>query len=140
MKIIKVLSLAMLALVFVMGSACKYEEGPALSLRTKTARLTGTWKVEKWISNNGTESKPDANDESTWTLTKDNEVTLKVNLFGQTGEAKGDWEWIDSKEGVRITLDYGSFKTSEDYTILRLKNDELWIKDEDGDQTHLIPA
>lgn len=141
MKTIKILSLAMLAMVFVMGSACKYEEGPALSLRTKTARLTGTWKVEKWVSSNGTESTPDSNDNSTWTLDKDNNVTIKTEIFGQTATIDGTWDWINSKEGIRVTLDFGSFGSdTEDYTILRLKNDELWIKDKDGDQTHLIPA
>jgi hypothetical protein len=141
MKTLKVLSLAMLAMVFVMGSACKYEEGPALSLRTKTARLTGTWKAEKYIDKDGTETKPDANDKTTWTLDKDNKVKVRVEVFGQSSTFDGTWEWIKSKEGVRITIDYGQFGSdSQDFTILRLKNTELWMQDDDGDQIHLIPA
>jgi hypothetical protein len=141
MKKIKLLSLAMLAMVFVMGSACKYEEGPALSLRTKTARLAGTWKVEKYIDNDGEESTPDAEDNSTWTFTKENTIEVSVSFLGQTTTFDGTWEWINSKEGVRVTIDYGSLGSeSDDITILRLKNDELWTQDEDGDQTHFIPA
>lgn len=141
MKKIKVLSLAMLAMTFIMGSACKYEEGPALSLRTKTARLAGTWKVEKFIDNDGEESTPNENDNSTWTITKENTFELKTEFFGQSATFEGTWDWINSKEGIRITIDYGALGEDDtDYTILRLKNDELWIQDEDGDQTHLIPA
>jgi len=140
MKTLKVLSLAMLAMVFVMSSACKYEEGPALSLRTKTARLTGTWKAEKFIDKNGAESTPDTNDNSTWTIEKDNKFSIKSDFFGQTTTFNGTWDWTDSKEGISVTIDFGIGTNTVVYTILRLKNKELWIQDEDGDQTHFVPA
>lgn len=140
MKTIKIILLAMLAMVLVMGSACKYEEGPALSLRTKTARLTGTWKIEKYIGIDGTESKPDADDNTTWTLGKDNKLTVSAEFFGQPATIDGTWEWINNKEGVRLTLFLSEFDSdTQEFTILRLKNTELWLTEEGG-QIHFIPA
>jgi len=140
MKTVKFLSITLLAFVFVLGSCNKYEEGPALSLRTKKARLAGVWKIEKFVDSDGTTSYPEGDDNGTIEYTKDNEVKAAFTLFGVQAVISGEWEFINDKEWLRVILDYNGEKEVEDSKILRLKNDELWLEDTDGDQTHFIPA
>ena len=138
MKTIKVLSLAMLALVFVMGSACKYEEGPALSLRTKKARISGEWKIDKAFDENGEEVELDEfSKASTQEFTKDNDYTVRIE-----GDEflEGTWEFSDDKEKVIIKFEFFGETQTNEIRILRLKNNELWLEGEDGDVSHLIPA
>ncbi|PHR45439.1 MAG: hypothetical protein COA32_13420 [Fluviicola sp.] len=138
MKTIKILSLALLAMTFVLGSCSKYEEGPAFSLRTKKARLAGEWKADKYIDSNGNEEN--ANDDGTIEFTKDNTFIVKSGNFSTTGT----WEFTKDKEYVETEFTYTSggvtVTETNESKILRLKNDELWLEDEDGDQTHYVPA
>lgn len=140
MKTVKFLSIALLAVTFVLGSCSKYEEGPALSLRTKKARLAGVWKVEKFVDNDGSTSYPDSDDNGTIEYTKDNDVKAAYTIFGVQAVISGEWEFIKDKEWLRVILDFNGEKEVEESKILRLKNDELWLEDEDGDQTHFVPA
>lgn len=138
MKTIKILSLALLAMTFVLGSCSKYEEGPAFSLRTKKARLAGEWKADKYIDSNGNEEN--ANDDGTIEFTKDNTFIVKSGNFSTTGT----WEFTKDKEYLETEFTYTSggvtVTETNESKILRLKNDELWLEDEDGDQTHYVPA
>lgn len=133
MKTFRILSLAILSVAFVMGSCSKYEEGPALSLRTKKARITGEWEVEKYVSSDGTESEPSENDDSTVELEKDG--TYKVN--SPFGTVEGTWEFSDDKESIKTTFSQGGFSQTFTEKIIRLTNKEFWIEDSDGDQTHM---
>lgn len=141
MKSLKLFSFALLAVVFILGSSCnKYEEGPSVSLLTKKARLVGVWKVEKYVEADGEQSTPSSNDESTWEFKKDGKFIAIAAGGGFSQTTEGTWEFANDKESVKITFTSGSISYSETSKILRLKNKELWIQDEDGDQTHLIPA
>lgn len=140
MKTVKFLSIALLAVAFVLGSCSKYEEGPALSLRTKKARLAGVWKVEKYVLEDGSSSSPDSDDDGTVEFTKDGEAKATFSFFGTPTTITGEWEFIKDKEWLRVSYEVGGQTDSEDSKILRLKNDELWLEDEDGFQTHYVPA
>ena len=53
MKTLKLTTL-LLALALIFGStSCKYEDGPGISLRSKTARVAGEWEVNKTIETDG---------------------------------------------------------------------------------------
>lgn len=141
MKSLKLFSFALLAVVFVLGTSCgKYEEGPAFSLLTKKSRLVGKWKVEKHVDADGTESTPSANDESTWEFVKDGKFVAISAGGGFSQTTNGTWEFTDDKESVKITFTSGSISYTDTSKIIKLKNKELWLEDEDGDQTHMIPA
>lgn len=141
MKSLKLFSFALLAMVFVLGTSCgKYEEGPGFSLRTKKARLAGVWKAEKYVSSNGTSVPASSNDNSTWEFEKDGSMTLKVDEDGFSFTASGTWEFVKDKEYIKTTIEFFGQTETDEMKIVRLTNKELWIEDEDGDQTHLIPA
>ena len=125
MKNLRILSLAVLAVTFVLGSCSKYEEGPALSLRTKKARVANTWKADKYVSQDGTETQ--ANDESTSEYTKDGNVTITSGSFS----FNGTWEFNSDKTGIITTFEQGGVSSSSTSIIIKLKNDEMWITDEE---------
>ncbi len=140
MKRIAKLTLVALFISGLAFTSCKkYEEGPAISLRTKTARLTGTWEVEKTIVN-GEESTDDMNTEIT--IEKDGTGEVSMEYDGQTMTTDIEWEFGDKKESLKVrTKDMdGAWDDWEESDILRLTNDECWLLDDsDGEEieTHL---
>jgi hypothetical protein len=123
-----------------LGSCSKYEESPAFSLRIKKARLAGVWKVEKYVYSDGTAPYVNSDDNGTIKYTKDNKVNKFFTFFGIQLEVSGEWKFIKDKEWLRVTLDLNGQEVIEDSKILRLKNDELWLEDANGKETHYVPA
>lgn len=121
--------MAILALMIavVMPSCKKYEEGPTLSLRSKTARLVNEWKIEKVLIN-AIDVSATYNEQYTGFVMniKDNNTVVFTytdnNNEPVTWEAQ--WDFNSDKTGLIITTN-GIAVTHE---ILRLKNDELWLK------------
>ena len=55
-------------------------------------------------------------------------------FLGTTSTTKYTWELTDSKKKISLTdVDDGEVTSDE---ILRLTNDEMWIKDSDGDKIY----
>lgn len=119
--------------LLLMGVSCgKYEDGPGFSLRSKKARVANEWKVEyAYDFEDQVETTTDFAGE-VWVLSKDGSY-LKM----EDGETKktGTWDFISDKEEIAI-----SFPTDIDkYTILRLKENEMWIKDHE-EEIHFVPV
>ena len=118
-------------------SCSKYEDGPAFSLRSKKARLVGEWEVVKITDASGMSYS------NTYDITmefeKDGDFTMTASYsystYSYSYSQTGDWEWADDKEAVSISLD-GSNVTSE-WTILKLKNNELDFRDSDNTKMEL---
>ncbi len=119
-------SLGMIALL----SACgKYEEGPGFTVLTKKARLTGIWDAQEYVSSTGSTSTD--NDDATIEFTKSGTCLVNSNDPNFPFSISGTWEFVSDKEKVKLTF-AGS---SDEFTIMRLTNSELWAKDSDGDIT-----
>ncbi len=120
-----------LLLILALGftSSCKYEEGPFISLRTKKERVANTWQVEKIIQDDGDEFSGDDVPDTEYTFTKDGK-------FKVDGNHVGSWEFTNSKEKIRFEFAGGSSESE----ILKLKEKELWVENDDGDETHYEPA
>jgi hypothetical protein len=127
-KIGKFYALVFFAAFALIFSGCsKYEDGPAISLLTKTARLTGEWEVVEI-------DQEELGSDETMTLTFDKNgdfsMYYKYSYEGYefTFDEKGDWVWADGKEVVEVTVDGERM----DFEILRLTDSELWCEDEDN--------
>lgn len=126
-------------LILLLITSCKkYSEGPALSLRTKKERLTNHWKAEKILVNNVDKTS----DFSVVKIhfEKDGKYYEHSVSNQQSYTQSGLWNFTYGKEHVFISYDSG---TGNDFTIIRLKEKELWFID-DGDpdniiEVHLIP-
>ena len=100
-------------------SCNKYEDGPLFSLRTKKARLTGTWKLEKV---NGT--SPPFEMQLEFEFEKDGDYT-ESQTFG-TGimsdtTITGEWEFREDGEDLYLEHEGGG----DYYNINRLTMNEL---------------
>lgn len=110
----------------------KYEEGPSLSLRSKKARVANEWRVEyAYDLEDGEINTSDFTGE-TWEFTKKGEwIEREYGVI----EKSGTWEFISDKESIKITkpnnVDY--------YNILKLKENEMWLRDGD-EELHLVPV
>ena len=111
-------------------SSCKYEEGPKISLKSKTKRLTGDWDVKTL------QGEPVAAEVTDYIFTfeEDGDCSVYKKLVddGITYEstAKGDWEWSDDKKTLYIEYDQST--TGDTFNLLRLAKDEINATDVDG--------
>ena len=129
-----IIGLACTTLVFVNGCK-KYDEGPALSLKGKKARVANEWKIEyAYDYNDNIDVTSDYSGE-TWDFTKKGEFTEKDN--GVVDKA-GTWEFVSDKEAIQVNIT-GTGSSTETYTILKLKEKEMWLKDKD-EELHLVPS
>ena len=131
MKKVSLLLTVIVAVTLMFSNCGKYEEGPAISFRTKTARVANDWVIEKYIVDG---EEQDISWFSGYVLTLEKDGTGRYTFKGSSEEIK--WEFDSSKEKLGITDADKSFEDDDYETILKLKNDEMWIKDEDGDEVH----
>ena len=110
-------------------TSCKYEDGPKISLKSKTARLAQNWDV-KTIDGESLGS------ELSYELDFDKDggvdATISFSYYGYSGEydMKGDWEWGSKKESVILDLD----GDVTEFEITKLTSSELnWEYDYDGE-------
>ena len=112
-------------------SCGKYDEGPGLSLRSKTGRLAGDWKVEKSTVSNalGSINNTATYDGYTWTFEKDGAATFKYGAFTSVAT----WKFNDDKSIVIMT--YSVTGSVDSMPLTRLTNKEFWTKEVYGGST-----
>jgi hypothetical protein len=124
----------------VMTSCSKYEEGPSLSLRSKKARLAGEWSVSN-VTLNGTDVTslflPSGTTYS-MTIEKDGTWTSSYASSGFSSTEAGTWEFVDSKENLKIVTTGSSDTDGDTSTIVMLKNKELKLKDVSGSDVTIM--
>jgi hypothetical protein len=124
-NILKLSAVALIAAASIV--ACKkYEEGPSMSLRSKKGRVAGTWTVEKATSN-GTDM---TSFYSGFEMTFEKDGTYSSKFGSNT--TTGTWEFIDSKEAIKMTYTSGNQSVSDTTHLTRLTNKEMWSKETDG--------
>lgn len=125
---IKRINLIIMIMIFlsVLVSCKKYEDGPLLSLRSAKNRLTGSW-VSKEIYINNLFAELDNN---LYTLIIKRNNTL--NLSNNYSKLEGSWELVSNKELISILVTEvepnTGFVKKDSWEILRLTNNDLWIK------------
>ncbi|MCX7697266.1 MAG: lipocalin family protein [Bacteroidales bacterium] len=134
------LSIVTIMILFTLVSCGKYEEGPAISFLPKKARLVNKWKIEKHFFNDQEQTLSEDEKKGYIEFKKDNTFE-SVSYDGSVSfTLTGTWEEIDNYSqvkvkytGVYMGVPY-SYETT--FTILRLKNNELWIeyKDENNNR------
>lgn len=123
---VKLMAVMMLALIL-LPSCKKYEEGPTISFRSKKARVANVWKVEKVLINAvDVTSNYNLNHKSFLLEMKEDGTLIQTytdaNNNSQT--ISGTWALGSDNENLDITI----LNVTLSYIILKLKNDELWLK------------
>ncbi len=116
-----ILGVATVLLLLTFSSCSKYEEGPSISLRTKTARLTGEWNMTK-IDH----ASPESGWKYVMEFEKDGDFSLVISFDGDSEVYLGEWEWTNDKESIEVVIDGDD---PEEWDITRLTNDEFWFED-----------
>lgn len=125
----KLLLAATVVIVLNFSSCRKYEDGPVLSLKSKTGRLTGEWVVEEIdnvnISGFGS---------ITLEFERDGDFTFGLSYsyygYSYSYSEDGQWAWEDNKEAISVVVN----GATEEWEIQRLTNKELWFEDESGQE------
>ena len=146
MKKLNVILLTVLASILMLTSCSPYEEGPAISLRSRTERLCNEWRLTR-LYINGTEQTLSSFDQQTTLEFKDNgTINYSYAVMDSTAiviTGSGTWEFNNDQTEVFTTITYTLGGTEKDtFKILRLKEEELWFENnEDGDvvETHYEP-
>lgn len=129
--------LLILAVVAALPSCTKYDEGPFMSLRTKRQRIIKDWKAVVAETENG-------------------DVTSYMDIFWNFDESgthlrgfehgSGDQVlgmkgiWFLNSDKTRIVVEWGDNYggQTESFTILKLFDKEMWLKDKDNNRIELI--
>jgi hypothetical protein len=121
------LILMALMIVLVLPACKKYPEGPALSFRSKKSRLVNQWTVEQKLQN-GIDVTLDYKEVRRNLIVEFKEggdlVSTYTNPVDSTIVINAAWEFNKDKSAVNIT----QTGVTLPYTILKLKNKELWLK------------
>ena len=135
MKKIAFITALVLSTMFI-ESCKKYPDGPSLSFRTRTARVANTWKVSS-CTINGTDFT------STYTNINYSETYDKSGAYSYSSSlGNGSGKWAFENKDTQIKRNGVSGQSSEDMTILKLKEVEFWFSFVDGGSTyvfHMVP-
>jgi hypothetical protein len=121
--------------LFALTSCNKYEDGPGISLRTRTERVSNTWKVENYKVN-GSDFTSLLNDYRE-TFTKSGNYSYTWNSLNGTGT------WVFQNKDQEIRLTGNDNQSSRTFIILKLEEKSFWYYYMDGNdkhEIHLIPG
>lgn len=123
-------------------TSCKYEEGPAVSLLSKKARLSGEWTVDK-VMYDGEELTGDEMkmyEAQTVTFEKDGTGNIHTDAYsmdynGTTvdipeSDMSLEWEFNDDKTKLKVRTKMEDSEEWSDWSeseILKLENKEAWF-------------
>jgi hypothetical protein len=116
-------------------SGCYYDDGPVISLRTPEARLVNKWKYQKFTQNGMDITSTYAH---SWAeFKKDKNASFYDDATDYS--YYGTWEFSDDFKTLYIDyIDDSSNVWSVDYTILKLRNKEIWMTTDMGSVTQRI--
>ena len=129
-KITAIAVAAMLVGSVVLTSCKKYEEGPALTLLTKKARVAGTWELEAYLVD-GVDKTADYRTLVTseeLIYSKEGTYTSSYTFVIGSDTDAGSWEFINDKLEIKsLSNDAGA--TPDTMVIVKLKSKEMWVKE-----------
>ncbi|MEA3447451.1 MAG: hypothetical protein U9Q98_03230 [Bacteroidota bacterium] len=139
MKKVMSLSAIFMGFILVFSSCSTYEEGPMISLKTKAARVEGTYTVDK-VLKNGQE------DSTAMGLLSGIETTFEKDGTGELSYTWGsvsynvdlEWQFNDDKTELQVrTKDQsGDWQEWESSEIIKLTDEEIWTVEYEGDDQY----
>jgi hypothetical protein len=111
--------------VLILGDGCsKYPDGPMLSLRSRTERVSNTWKIDNY--------KVNGND-YTSLLSGYTETFSKDGSYSYSwGSLSGTGKWAFQSKDEEIKLTGGSNQSTYTLVIMKLEEKQFWYYYMDG--------
>lgn len=134
MKQLKISLFAFAAVGLIAMESCKkYEEGPGLSFRSRAERVANTWRVAKYLEGgidvtNDESAYPNGN----WIFEKEGDLSVSTTVLGIMVTATGTWDFASNDEVISYIFSGGGNTTTGEAQILMLKEKEMWLRDEMG--------
>lgn len=127
-------SLFFLSLILIVSlSSCKkYENGPSLSFRSRTARLENNWKVASYTINGIDFTTALTSINYTESYDKDGNYAYSSSVDSGSGK------WAFQSDDEQIKRSGVSGQSSVDLFILKLKVRDFWYYFLDGNDRHEI--
>ncbi len=128
MKKAAILSFTIAVFAFVFSSCQPYEDGPSISLRSKTNRITGDWVVKEVLVNGTIQDISSFSPE--YTFNSDGTGSFSVLFFNMRISVDAEWELTNNGENIKIrTKDEDlNWEAWEEYLILKLYYKEMAIE------------
>lgn len=121
-------------LLVLMGACKKYDEGPGISLRSKKARVSNTWKIQNYLEN-GVDKTTDYTavyQNARFSIMKTEKFIFTYTFNGSFDvEQSGNWHFNSNKTKLLFTQ-LSPTTDSWAVDILRLKETELWLTESDS--------
>ena len=140
------ITLLVLALLMMSGmTACrKYEEGPNISLRTKKARITNNWKYESAQVNGVEVSLEPYYAKQKHYFYRDGKYiqTIIDPITLEARNLQGTWALYDHDRKIAVTTKNfsGNVDSTNDYNILKLYENQMWLRTTDNSKEfHFVP-
>jgi hypothetical protein len=124
-------SFTLIVLLLLVAGCGKYEEGPEFSLRTKTARVTGKWKIDKIILNGVPEQMVEDSVSIRFTFERAGDGKIHFSYQDYTFNTDLEWAFANDKEDFTMRVkDFTTGKWSEwqSSTIIKLSNKDMWLR------------
>ena len=125
-------------LVLLLHSCGKYPDGPNFSILSRKTRIENVWVQTETVHADGTvEQNPDPGATT--------EFTSDGDFFYKNGAVKlnGTWDLVNDKKDLRINyLTSGNIDPlygHTDFEIRKLKSNEMWLKNSNGDVVKYEP-
>jgi len=123
------LMILVVALVIPTIQSCKkYPEGPAISFRSREARVANTWKVENYKVNGVDYTSLLAGHVETFSK----EGSYSFSSSGIDGTGK----WVFENDDAHVRITGTSNTSSKTLFILKLKERDFWYYYMDGNDRH----
>jgi hypothetical protein len=115
-----------------MASCSKFEDGPAISLRSKENRLIGKWKLIKWTEKGEDVTSINTNGEDITYEFLDNSSVKKV--VGNAPPTEGTWliEETDVIMDLRMVSEFGNYIDKDTLMLKRLTKKEMVVFADDA--------
>lgn len=123
-----------LLLLLVMSGCGKYEQGPEFSLRTKTARVSGKWRIDKILVNNIPEKVVEDSISIRFTFERAGDGKIHFSYQSYTFNTDLEWGFVNDKEDFNMRIkDFSTGKWMEwqSSAIIKLTNKEMWLRRSD---------
>lgn len=102
--------------ILVITGCKKYEEGPALSLRSKEKRLCQEWKLDKFTFN---DEAITYQDNQKWVFRENGTLTITIIEDDSSNDIKFNWRWVNNKEDIEIHESIS--EKAEDWVLLKIQ-------------------
>lgn len=133
----KKLQFILLFFVLAIGmTACKYDEGPFISVIPKTERVANTWIVSNAVIDGSQSSSISGFKQITFY--KEGALNVVFTILGADVPYSGSWEFSEDKAAITFTSKdeaSGLFSYDRTWTILKLKEELLkvtWVEPTSG--------